>query len=230
IRTVIPVSLALGLLFAYSRGPWAGAVMILLTYVFLSRTGKSGLLKMLIVSAVVGAIVLASPLGTRIVSVLPYVGKAQSLNNVDYRERLAERSMQIIQAHPLFGDQNAYSKMEDLRQGEGIIDFVDTYAYVAVFYGLAGLFCFAGFILIALARVYRTIKAVRDDPELTHLGACLAATIFGTMVMIADCSFIYGYAQLFYLLAGLGAAYVTVAQTEAISSRLPAAATHPAQA
>lgn len=107
---------------------------------------------------------------------------------------------------------------------------MNTYAYVAVFYGLAGLLCFAGFILIALAKVYRTTRAVRDDPELVHLGATLAAAIFGTLVMIADCSFIYGYAQMFYLLAGLGAAYVSVAQTAAISSKLPAADAHVARA
>ena len=63
IRVVIPGSLVLGLVFAYSRGPWAGAVMIFLTYVFLGRApGKSGVLKVLIVSAVLGAVVLASPL------------------------------------------------------------------------------------------------------------------------------------------------------------------------
>src|SRR5690242_14959810 len=99
--------------------------------------------------------------------------------------------MQMIEAHPLFGDQNAYSKLQDLRQGEGIIDFVNTYAYVAVFYGLAGLICFAGFILIALTKTYRMVRAVRDDAELAHLGSSLVATILGTMIMIGDCSFIY---------------------------------------
>jgi hypothetical protein len=230
-RFFAPVTLGLGLIFAYGRGPWAGAVMIFLTYSLLSRVvGKSGFLRVLIASAVVGAAVLASPLGTRIVSVIPYVGKAQSLNNVEYRERLAERSMQIIASHPWFGDQNAYFELSDLRQGEGIIDFVNTYAYVAVFYGLVGLFCFAGFMLIALARAYRAMKSVRDDAELAHLGASLVATIVGTLGMIASCSFIYGYGQMFYLLAGLAAAYTRVAQTEAVSARLSAAPTHAVQA
>lgn len=228
-RFAVPAALALGLVFAYSRGPWAGAVVIFLTYASLGL-GKSGFLKMLIASAIVGAALLASPLGTRIVSVIPYVGKPQSLANVDYRERLAQRSMQIIEAHPFFGDQTAYTELSDLRQGEGIIDFVNTYAFVAVFYGLVGLFCFAGFMLIALTRVYRTIKAVRENAELAHLGSSLAAMIVGTLVMIASCSLVYGYAPMFYLIAGLSAAYVRLAQTEAVSSKLPAAAAHAAQA
>lgn len=220
-RFALPAALVMGLVFAYSRGPWAGAIVIFLTYASLSRAlGKSGLLKMLIVSAIVGAAVLASPLGTRIVSVIPYVGKPQSLANVTYRERLAQRSMQMIEAHPFFGDQNAYTELSDLRQGEGIIDFVNTYAYVAVFYGLVGLFCFSGFMLIGLMRVYRMIKIVRNDAELAHLGSCLAATMIGTLIMLASCSFVYGYGQMFYLLAGLGAAYTRLAQTEAATSSL----------
>lgn len=226
-RYAVPGALVLGLVFSYSRGPWAGAMIIFMTYALLSRAaGKSGFLKMMIVTAVVGAAVLASPLGDRIVSVIPYIGKPQSINNVDYRERLAQRSMQIIEQHPLFGDQNAYTEMSDLRQGEGIIDFVNTYAYVAVFYGLAGLSCFAGFILIALMRAYRTMKAVRDDPELAHMGSSLVAAIVGTVIMIASCSFIYGYGQMFYVLAGLGAAYAHLGRTAAASSKLPAAAAH----
>lgn len=230
-RFAVPAALVLGLVFAYSRGPWAGAIVIFLTYALLGRAlGKSGFLKMLIAAAILGAGVLASPLGTRIVSVLPYVGKPQSLNNVDYRERLARRSMQIIEAHPVFGDQTAYTKLSDLRQGQGIIDFVNTYAYVAVFYGLVGLICFLGFALTGLTKVYRMIKAVRDDAGLAHLGSSLAAAIVGTLIMLASCSLIYGYAQMFYLLAGFCAAFARLAQTEAASSRLTVAAPHTAEA
>ena len=230
VRSAAPIILGLGLIFAYSRGPWAGAVVIFLTYALLGReSGKSGFLKMLILSAVVGAAILASPLGNRIVSVIPFVGKPQSTTNVLYRERLAERSMQMIDAHPFFGDQNAYPELSDLRQGEGIIDFVNTYAYVAVFYGLVGLFCFAGFMVIGLARTYRRSRSVRNDAELAHLGNSLVATMLGTLAMIASCSFIYGYAQMFYLLAGMAAAYVRVVQTEAVPSALPTASARTAQ-
>lgn len=225
VRVLAPLALVLGLIFAYSRGPWAGAVAIFLTYSLLGREpGKSGFLKMLIVSAVAAAALLASPLGTRIVNVIPYLGTPQSLSNVEYRERLLQRSMQLIAEHPFFGDQNAYTELGDLRQGEGIIDFVNTYAYVAVFYGLVGLFCFTGFALLALMKVYAMTRTVRADPELAQLGGSIAATILGTLIMIASCSFIYGYGQMFYILAGLGAAYVRYArlhQTAAAAAQLP---------
>ena len=43
-----------------------------------------------------------------------------------YRERLAERGWEIVIAHPFFGDQFPWPEMEDLRQGEGIIDIVNS--------------------------------------------------------------------------------------------------------
>lgn len=218
-RFAAPTALAMGLVFAYSRGPWAGALVILLTYTLVGRApGQSGVFKLLVVSAVVAFAVLASPLGTRIANVIPYIGKPQSVQNVEYRERLAQRSIQMIEAHPIFGDQNAYTELSDLRQGEGIIDFVNTYAYVAVFYGLAGLLCFVGFMILALARTYGMTKSLRNDAELAHIGSSLVATIVGTLVMIASCSFIYGYEQMFYLLAGLATAYVRVAHTRSNSA------------
>ena len=133
-----------------------------------------------------------------------------------YRQRLAEQSWQLIQAHPFLGDQFAVSKMEDLRQGEGIIDFVNTYAQIALFYGFVGLALFLSVILIGLRRAYRAVKkCARSDPDLALLGASLVACIVGTLVMMAACSFIGAYVKLFYVFSGLAAAYATLAQLEA---------------
>ena len=98
--------------------------------------------------------------------------------------------------------------MEDLRQGEGIIDLVNAYVEVGLFYGLIGLLLFAGFISQALIKAYRFARRmVRPDPDLALLGWSLAACIFGTMVMMATCSLIYGYQKMFYVLGGLAVAY-----------------------
>lgn len=210
-QIAIPLTLSLGLLFAYSRGPWVGAFLIYLVFKFVApRGGYSALIKALALSAALFAILLVSPLGDRVLKVLPFTGgTSQSTYNIIYRERLAERSLQLVEQHPLLGDQDAYSALSDLRQGEGIIDFVDTYAQVAVFYGILGLFFFAGFMLVALLKVYRAGKELQQrDPDLALVGASLAAGIVGTLVMISSCSFIFGYAQMFYILAGLAAAYI----------------------
>jgi hypothetical protein len=48
--------------------------------------------------------------------------------------------------------------MEDLRQGEGIIDLVNTYAQVGLFYGIAGLALFVTPALVAFLGAAREAK------------------------------------------------------------------------
>ena len=73
---------------------------------------------------------------------IPFFGQSTDDASVDYRQRLAERSWELIQLHPFFGDPLVLTKMEDLRQGEGIIDLVNTYAGITLFYGSIGLLRF----------------------------------------------------------------------------------------
>jgi O-antigen ligase len=210
LRVIVAVLLWLGLLVAYGRGPWLGAVVIYFMYAAVGPRGMSRLFKAAAMFVLVAAVISASPVGDRIVRVLPFLGKSGD-ESLTYRQRLAERSWELIQASPWLGDQFARSKMEDLRQGEGIIDFVNTYMQVTLYYGFIGLFLFLSIILIALMRAYRTVKQyARSDPDLALLGASLVACIMGTLVMIAASSFIGAYARLFYVLAGLAAAYANL--------------------
>ena len=126
----------------------------------------------------------------------------------EYRERLAQRSWDIIQQHPFFGDQLAYQKMEDLRQGQGIIDLVNSYAQVALFYGICGLTLFAGVIAFGLLKVlYAMSQTMRDDPRGRQLGKSLLASSVGMLVMIATNSFGIGLEKMYYVLAAFAAAY-----------------------
>ena len=134
--------------------------------------------------------------------------------NILYRQRLAERCWEIVLSHPFFGDQFPWPEMEDLRQGEGIIDIVNTYLGMALNYGLTGLFCFLSFILIAMTKVYFRSRAVANsDPDLALFGASLIACIVGTLVMIGSMSFILACGKIFYVLAGFATSYARVARS-----------------
>jgi O-antigen ligase len=209
LRIGVTVMLLLGLLAAYSRGPWLGALVIFFAYMMLGPRALGRLVKAAMIAAAVLGVLLVSPLGDRITQVIPFMGGQVDNANILYREYLAQRSIQMVEEHPLLGDQDAYSKMQDLRQGVGVIDFVNTYADVAVFYGLVGLGLFLGLILVGLYKTYRSLKAMRRlSPQLAVMGNSVAACIVGTMIMIYTSSFIFGYAQLFYVLAALAAGYV----------------------
>lgn len=207
-RLLVMALLLLGLLAAYSRGPWLGAASIFFAFIALGPQAVPRVFKAMFLSALAMGALLLSPLGDRIVKVVPFLGGTVDAYNIDYRRELARRSWDIIVQNPFFGDQEAYSKLYDFRQGLGIIDFVNTYAGVAVFYGLVTLFFFVGFLVSGLLSAHKLVKKLHtSDPDLALLGASLISCILGTLLMLATCSFIFGYEKLFYVLGGLAAAY-----------------------
>lgn len=209
-RTVmVTIVLLLGMLASMSRGPWLGAVAIYFAYAALGPRFR--LMRAAILFSTVLGVVLLSPIGKQLTSTLPFMGGHVEESTLTYREKLAARAWQLLQARPLLGDQLAFSKMEDLRQGQGIIDVVNTYLDVALFRGFLGLSLFLGFILVALARARRAARAFGETSlDSARLGANIAACILGTLLMLADCSFIQGYAQMYYVLGGVAAAYFSL--------------------
>jgi O-antigen ligase len=196
-----------GLVAAYSRGPWLGAVVIYFTFIAARPRALSGFLKGLCAALVVAGVIAASPLGDRIREMVPALGGTTDFS-ITYRQQLADRGWQLVMAHPLFGDQFPYPEMEDLRQGEGIIDIVNTYLGVALNYGFVGLTVFLAFILLGIMKTYSRVRELaRSDPDLALFGASLIACIVGTLVMIQSNSFNLGLQRMFYVLAGLATAY-----------------------
>jgi hypothetical protein len=201
----------IGLIAAYSRGPWIGAVLIYFVFAALGPRAPSRFFKAAFMAILAAVVVSMTPVWDRVAKVLPFLGGQVDDYNVIYRQRLAARCWELIQSHPFFGDQLALQEMGDLRQGQGIIDLVNSYASVALFYGLIGFSLFAGFILAALLKAYRYTQATKKtDPELSLLGASIFACIAGTLLMIENTSFILGYEKMFYILAAFAAAYAQV--------------------
>jgi len=191
-----------------SRGPWVGAIVTVFTFAALGPRALPRLIKSISVAAIASIAVFISPLGARIMSVIPFIGTGGPSDTVTYRERLLSRSWELILQHPFFGDQFVLSKMTDLRQGQGIIDLVNTYAEVTLYYGVIGLAFFVSPIILAFLNAYTGARrTAHSNPDLSLLGASLAACIIGTLVMLVSCSFIGGYAQMFYILCGLGSSY-----------------------
>jgi hypothetical protein len=199
-----------GLFGSFSRGGWLGAAAVYFTFVLFGPRPISRLVKGTSLALALAGLIAMSPIGNQILDMLPKNGAPADM----YRHRLAERGWELVLAHPFFGDQFPWPEMEDLRQGEGIIDLVNTYLGVALGYGLIGLFCFLSFILLGMTRVYlRAREATHSDPDLALLGASLIACIAGTLIMIDTNSFNMGPEKMFYLLAGLTTAYARLTRS-----------------
>jgi hypothetical protein len=197
-----------GLLAAYSRGPWVGAIVIFFAFAALGPRAFPKVFKAAAGILILGLGVALSPLGDKIARVVPYFGGTVDMDNVVYRERLLARSWQIIMDHPWFGDQQALLKMEELRQGEGIIDLMNGFVNILLDNGFVGLSLFVLFIVIGSFKALRVSAAsAKSDLDLSRLGACLVACVLGSLVMMWAGGLID---MMTCVLVGLTAAYVDV--------------------
>ena len=206
-----------GLLAAYSRGPWVGAVIIYFSYVALSRRAVSKLFKAVGFSAIVALIVSLTPLGYRIASVIPFFGGTIDSENITYRQRLLDRAWELIQESPFLGDQQALSKMEDLRQGQGIIDLMNGFVNVLLDNGFLGLTLFLSFVVIGVTRAWMLSRAnSRVGGDLAPIGAALVACILGTLLMMWAGGLIVSTTC---ILVGLAAAFADLGRAQVVTSQ-----------
>lgn len=174
-----------GLLAAYSRGPWVGAIVIFFSFAALGPRSLPKLFKAVAGMLLLGVAVAISPIGAKIASVVPYFGGTVDIGNVVYRETLFERSWQIIVDHPWLGDQQALLEMQELRQGEGIIDLMNGFVNILLSDGFVGLSLFGFFMVIGIFKAFRVSVAARKrDQDISKLGACLIACILGSAIMM----------------------------------------------
>lgn len=101
----------------------------------------------------------------------------------DYRVSLLSRGVQEFWKNPLMGAPLAEvsERMRDLTQGEGIIDFVNTYLFIGLVGGFIGLIAFVAVFAIAL---WQGREAVRHAGE-----AGVQAALVSAMLMLATTSF-----------------------------------------
>jgi O-antigen ligase len=205
-RLGVTVVLLFGLVADYSRGPWVGAILIYFAFAGLGPRAASKIFKAVAAIALLGLAVAASPLGEKVARVVPYFGGTVDLGNVIYRQRLFARSWDIILAHPVLGDQRALLKMEDLRQGEGIIDMINGFMTLLLNNGFVGLSLFVLLVVNSAVKAFRlSAMTASRDPDLSRLGACLIACTLGIMLM----TWVGGLIDLMtFILVGLMAAYV----------------------
>jgi len=210
-RIAVTILIGGGLYATYSRGAWLGAAVVYFAFLVTGKGAISRLAKGSIAALAIAGAILVSPIGDQILGMLPKTGQPADL----YRHRLAERGWELVMAHPFFGDQLPWPEMEGLRQGEGIIDLVNSYLEVSLNYGLIGLFCFLSFILLGLASVWTCTRKLADsEANFALLGTSIMAGIIGTLVMIESNSFHLGPQKIFYVLAGLAVAYARLAKSQ----------------
>jgi hypothetical protein len=203
-----------GLIATWSRGPWLTAILITIIYLSLDPRGASSMIKSLGVFVALSTAVYISPFWDSIKRYIPFIGNVDSAN-VEYRQRLFQTAIEYIKLNPLTGNPLVLQYLESLRQGQGIIDLMNGYIQIAMFYGLI---CLAGFLVMLLGPAVSGFKLWRAGRN-TDIATAWSAAIFiavltGTAVFIATAS----YGGVTFYLAGMAVAFLKTARTEAAST------------
>ena len=204
--------IVLGLLAALSRGPWAGALVSILTFTLLGLNPLKKIRNLLLICLITIPILIDSPMGNKIYNLIPFIGKTDKFN-VDYRESLFENSMIVINRTPLFGSDNWRNtpEMIAMTQGEGIIDVVNSYIGVALSKGYVGLFIFVSIFISVIFSLLKKTTQIKDrENPLYILGVSLISTLLAILVIITTTSSINTIPIIYWSVLGLGIAYTRI--------------------
>lgn len=201
-----------------SRGPWLGA---LLGWVCFTLTGKHAMKKLaqFLVVAVLGFGVLSAlPGGEKYINLLPFIGKTEK-ENITYREHLFENSMIVIKRNFWTGSPNFMQtpEMEEMRNGVGVIDIVNSYLGMTLSSGVIGLILFIGIFASLILGLYKSIRNKALSEEERLISRSLLASLLATMLIIATTSSIGIIPILYWSLIGLSVAQINLTQRRNVS-------------
>lgn len=207
--------LSVGVLASLSRAPWVGVFLLLLVYVMTGPRPLKRLLQGAAISVCAFFALSVTPFGQQFIGLLPFVGEAEQ-GNVEYRASLLTVAIPVVERNLLFGASDFLNAPElaVMRQGEGIIDIVNSYLGVTLHAGLMGLFFFAGMFILALVSLRRGMRWSRQklDPDGLELGRALFAILVTIMFMIFTMSSILIVPIIYLAIVGISCAYFLTQQ------------------
>ena len=198
--------LVAGVVSPLSRGPWIGLVAMLLIFAMTGAKPLQRISKSFLSAIPIGIVLMFTDYGQKVVDYLPFVGTVDN-ENVTYRQNLFDTSFQIILDNPFFGSTDYLLHMEELRQGQGIIDLVNTYLIVGLNSGFVGLGLYLMFFLTILLSTIKRLRLAPLATEARILGQALLAVLVGALLIIATVSPIYHVPLLLWSVAAMCMAF-----------------------
>lgn len=194
----------LGALFAtFARGPLLGALIFAASWWLLNRltTTQFRLIALCTVAALIG--VRWMGLDSAVIAYVSQLlgGGAQGEQTAEYRQELLDTGLALISQSPWWGVPDFGAHMQNLRQGEGIIDLVNTYIAVTLDLGLVGLALYIGPIILVAHQLLNHLESpdLKADPEARVFLSSFIALICAFLAIIFTTS-VFGIASFLMLL------------------------------
>lgn len=207
----------IGLIPPQSRGAWVGlACAVAITDWLRGRIGQLTA-KISILGSLLFALFLVAHFSPFLSAFLGVSGDGAETN--DYRRLLFERGLEEFLKNPLTGYSTSELsfRLADLRQGEGIIDFVNAYIWIMLISGIGGIIIFVNSYLYFLNKIARTGRLRERGRRDAEAGAFAFAAIAMWMEMLFFQSFAARPANFLFVLFGFAAAFIRLRQP----ARLP---------
>jgi hypothetical protein len=210
----VAVLLGGGIAVSLSRGPWIGAVVMLALATALAPRPAVRIGKITVTAVLLVPVLMFTPYGSKVIGLLPFIGTVDA-ETVTYRQQLFNVAWDVVMMNPFFGSPYYQSSgvLEQMRQGEGIIDIVNSYLGIALVTGFVGLALFV-LVFASSARSLLVYLARHEDKMGAEhvMGRSLLATIVGVLTILATASSINAIPVVYWCLAGACAAYVRYIQ------------------
>ncbi|GAA4722806.1 hypothetical protein GCM10023325_20300 [Sphingomonas lutea] len=184
-RALMFVVLAFGLVFTFARVGFLVSIVGLVACLIYER--RWGLVALIAASAP-PIWYSTRALGTAIPTIGEMIGlSGDAVITVEYRRRLSERMFALIREHPFFGVSRTDIQimLDDLRQGEGIIDLVNGHFAVMLQAGVAGWLALMLAVAFALHSTWRDRRSQHDGSSAAVFSsmAALQAALFTTALI-----------------------------------------------
>jgi O-antigen ligase len=223
------LALVAGLIAPFSRGPWIGAGLMMLVFMATGSARKKTIAQASLVGVFSIVFLLSSPFGEKMTDLMSFGGVegGEAAYNVQYRQQLLRTGINAVLENPFFGAYEVFlaEGADSLKQGNGMIDLVNTYLAVALGKGLIGFALFLGFFIAVAGGIVKAMINLTDKSSEPYLlGRVLFSTLIGLLVIIFTTSSILVISVITWSVAGLGVAYarmITLTNVSSGSSALP---------
>ena len=194
----------------WSRGPWVCTVIfaasLLVTRFFSSRVYIAALVG----TAVVCVIAKMTGADQAFYDGLKLVfGSSQAeFGSIEYRRQVLDASIALLQQSPMFGVSNYGAYLQQFRQGEGIVDLVNTYIIVALNTGLVGLALYLAPQVIVLFKLASRLDSPNQDEPHDRFVGCFASVLLAISVVLLTTSIIGVLDQMLLAFVALSLVYI----------------------
>ncbi len=212
-HALLIVIVLVGLIAPQSRGAWIGVGIAVAAADILRGHYAQLARKLFVVGGAMSLLFLAAQFNSDLSETMGLSGGSSA--TTDYRRLLLDRGLEEFANRPVLGHsmKELEPKLPDLVQGEGIIDFVNTYIWVMLVAGLVGLIIFVApfaYFLGSIIRFGRLRGAKRRDVE-------AGVFVFGVLLMFMEMLFFTSFGMTrpaFYQFAlfGFAAAFLRLQQ------------------